>query len=177
MHLSTPASRLAEVHRATSAFKASGRPAGAETVFGALGLLPDPLRTGAARMVGSKRVYNLTVSNIPGPRFPLWVLGAQLREAYPVVPIAEDHALSIGIFGYRDHLHFGLYAHPEALPDVRGLPDALNAAVLVLARYGRSLMSRSAGAAAGGGAGRTRGRAGEAGTAGWGDAARSARCR
>ena len=136
MHLSTPASRLAEVHRATSEFKRSGRPEGAETIFGALGMLPDPLRTGAARMVGSKRVYNLTVSNIPGPRFPLYVQGAELLEAYPVVPIAEDHALSIGMFSYRDHMHFGLYADPEALPDVRGLPDALNAAMLALARSG-----------------------------------------
>jgi WS/DGAT/MGAT family acyltransferase len=139
VHLSTPASRLAEVNRATSAFKTSGRPEGAETVFGALGMLPDALRTGAARMVGSKRVYNLTVSNIPGPRFALYVLGAPLLEAYPVVPIAEDHALSIGMFSYQDHMHFGLYADPDALPDVRGLPDALNAAVLALTRYGRSL--------------------------------------
>ena len=122
------------MHRATSAFKSSGRPAGAETVFGALGLLPDPLRSRAARLVGSKRVYNLTVSNIPGPRFPLYVLGAELREAYPVVPIAEDHALSIGIFSYRDQLYFGLYADPEAFPDVLGLPDALNAAMLALVR-------------------------------------------
>ncbi len=136
VHLSTPRSRLAEVHRATSAFKRSGRPEGAEAIFGALGMLPDPLRTGAARMVGSKRVYNLTVSNIPGPRFPLYVLGAELLEAYPVVPIAEDHALSIGMFSYGDHMHFGLYADPEALPDVRGLPDALNAATLALMRSG-----------------------------------------
>ena len=140
-------------------------------------MLPDPLRTGAARLVGSKRVYNLTVSNIPGPRFPLYVLGAQLLEAYPVVPIAEDHALSIGIFSYRDHLHFGLYADPEALPDVRDLPDALNAAVLALARYGRSLTSRSAGAAAGGGGGRTRGRSGRSRDGGMAGAARSARRR
>ena len=125
VNLSTPRARLAEVHRATTAFKESGRPAGAEAVFGALGMLPDALRTPAARMVGSARVYNLTVSNIPGPRFPLYVLGSELIEAYPVVPLAEKHALSIGIFGYRDHLHFGLYADPEAMPDVTSIPAAL----------------------------------------------------
>lgn len=134
VHLSTPGARLAEVHRATTAFKTSGRPEGAETVFGALGALPDVFRTAAARMVGSARVYNLTVSNIPGPRFPLYVLGARLLEAYPVVPLAEDHALSVGIFGYRDHLHFGLYADPEALPDVAALPEALSASLLALER-------------------------------------------
>ena len=134
VHLSTPGARLAEVNRATTAFKTSGRPEGAEAVFGALGALPDVLRTAAARMVGSARVYNLTVSNIPGPRFPLYVLGAELREAYPVVPLAEDHALSIGMFGYRDHLHFGMYADPDALPDVTSLPSALSASLLALER-------------------------------------------
>ena len=134
VHLSTPGARLAEVHRATTAFKRSNKPAGAESVFGALGLLPDGLRTPAARMVGSARVYNLTVSNVPGPRFPLYVLGAELKEAYPVVPLAEDHALSVGIFGYRDHLHFGLYADPEALPDVGSLPGSLSSSLLALER-------------------------------------------
>lgn len=134
VHVSTPRARLAEVHRATTAFKEAGRPAGAEAVFGALGMLPDALRTPAARMVGSARVYNLTVSNIPGPRFSLYVLGSELLEAYPVVPLAEKHVLSIGIFGYREHLFFGLYADPEAMPDVSALPNALNASLLSLRR-------------------------------------------
>ena len=134
VHLSTPRARLAEVHRATKAFKKSGKPAGAEAVFDALGMLPDALRTPAARMVGSARVYNLTVSNIPGPPFPLYVLGSKLLEAYPVVPLAEKHALSIGMFGYEDSLFFGLYADPEAMPDVTVLPHALNASLLSLQR-------------------------------------------
>ena len=134
VQLSTAGARLARVHAATSAFKESDRPAGAETVFDGLGLLPDALRTTAAKAVGSKRVYNLTVSNIPGPRFDLFVLGARLREAYPVVPLADSHALSIGIFSYGEHLHFGLYADPEALPDVTALPAAFSAALLALRR-------------------------------------------
>jgi diacylglycerol O-acyltransferase / wax synthase len=134
LDVSSPRERLLAVHRATSEFKLSGRAAGTDTVLSALGMLPGPLRGTAARAVGSARVYNLTVSNIPGPDFPLYMLGCELREAYPVVPIAEAHALSVGVFSYRDHLHFGLYADPEALPDVRWLPGALSAAVLSLAR-------------------------------------------
>jgi hypothetical protein len=83
----------------------------------------------AARAVASPRVYNLTISNIPGPRVPLYLLGAELVDAHPVVPIAEGHALSIGIFGYREQLHFGLYADPHAFPQVRELPEALDAAL------------------------------------------------
>jgi WS/DGAT/MGAT family acyltransferase len=125
--------RLARVHAATTAFKASGRPAGTGALLGAVGLLPDPLKNQAARMASSARVFNLTVSNIPGPRFPLYMLGAELTEAYPVVPLAEQHALAIGMYSYRDAMFFGLYADPEALPEVDELPAFLNAEVLALA--------------------------------------------
>jgi diacylglycerol O-acyltransferase / wax synthase len=132
LHLSTPRARLEQVRRATAAFKASGRAEGAGLVFSALGLLPDPLRGAAARRVGRPRVYNLTVSNIPGPRFPLYMLGAELLEAHPVVPIAEGHALAIGIFTHRDHLFWGLYADPDAFPEVTDLPAALASSLVEL---------------------------------------------
>jgi hypothetical protein len=134
LHLSTARARLERVRRDTAAFKSSGRADGAGAVLSALGLLPDPLRGAAARAVGSPRVYNLTVSNIPGPRLPVYMLGAELVEAHPVVPIAEGHALSIGVFSHRDHLFFGLYADPDALPQVRDLPAALGASLLALER-------------------------------------------
>ena len=126
---STPERRLARLHTATAAFKRGGKPAGAEAVLGALGLLPDALRGVAARAVSSPRVYNLTISNVPGPRFPLYMLGAELIESHPVVPIAEGHALSIGVFTYMDDLHFGLYADPDAFPQVADLPSALDASL------------------------------------------------
>jgi diacylglycerol O-acyltransferase len=128
------AERLARVHAATAAFKRGERPAGAETVLSALGRLPDPLRGLAARLAAGPRVYNLTVSNIPGPRFPVYMLGAELVEAHPVVPIAEGHALSIGLFSYREWLGFGLYAEPQAFPQVRELPGALEASLVDLLR-------------------------------------------
>jgi diacylglycerol O-acyltransferase len=121
--------RLARIHRLTAQFKRDGRPAGAETVFNALGMLPDPLRGVAARAVASARLFNLTISNIPGPRFPLYMLGAELIEAHPVVPIAQGHALSIGIFGYQGRLHLGFYADPHAFGQVRELPQAFDAAL------------------------------------------------
>ncbi len=125
--------RLERVHQATAAFKASGRPAGTGAVLGALGLLPDLLKDRAARLASSARVFNLTVSNIPGPRFPVYMLGAELSEAYPVVPLAEEHALAIGMFSYRDRMCFGLYADPDALPEVDELPGFLDAEIRALA--------------------------------------------
>lgn len=126
--------RLALVHEQTSAFKRSSRPAGTESVLGALGLLPSPLKDRAAKLAASPRVYNLTVSNVPGPRVPVYMLGAELQEAYPVVPVPEAHALSIGIFTYGDRAFFGAYADPEALPEARSLPSFLSASLLTLAR-------------------------------------------
>ena len=128
------AGRLEQVRHETAAFKQSGRPAGTGAVLGALGLLPDPVKNRAARLASSARVFNLTVSNIPGPRFPVYMLGAELSEAYPVVPIAEQHSLSIGMFSYRDHMFFGLYADPETLPEVHGLPALLDREITALAR-------------------------------------------
>jgi diacylglycerol O-acyltransferase / wax synthase len=120
------AGRLRRIHAATAAFKRGDRPAGAEAVISALGHLPDPLRGAAASWAAGPRVYNLTVSNVPGPSFPVYMLGAELIEPYPVVPIAEGHALSIGLFSYRERLYFGLYAEPHAFPQVSELPAALD---------------------------------------------------
>ncbi len=79
---------------------------------------------------GSKRVYNLTVSNIPGPALP--ALRAR-RGAARGLPRGADRGgsrpVDRHVHATGDHMHFGLYADPEALPDVRGLPDALNAAI------------------------------------------------
>jgi WS/DGAT/MGAT family acyltransferase len=137
VHVPTAGARLRRVHEATSAFKRSERPAGSHAVLSALGLLPDPLKDLAARLAASPRTYNVTISNIPGPREPLYMLGARLEEAYPVVPLSEEHALSVGVFGYAGHAHFGFYADPSALPDVGELPDAIAAEIQALAGASR----------------------------------------
>ena len=61
---------------------------------------------------------------------PVWLRGCALREAVPVIPLADGHGLSIGIFSYSDRITFGAYADPHALPHVGDLPLALCANVL-----------------------------------------------
>jgi diacylglycerol O-acyltransferase / wax synthase len=134
LNVPSAVARLARVHEATSAFKRAGRAAGGELVLGALGYLPGLVKDRAAKLAGSARVYNLTVSNIPGPRSPVYMLGAVLEEAYPVVPLSEDHALSVGMFSYRDTIFFGCYAHPSAFPEAADeLPAALDEQFTALA--------------------------------------------
>jgi len=70
-----------------------------------------------SRLVASPRTFNVVVSNIPGPQPPMWMLGCRLREAYPIVPLADHHALSIGFTSVDDGAFFGIYADRDAGPD------------------------------------------------------------
>jgi len=136
LDLPTAAERRAHVHTQTRRFKETGRPHGLATMFAAAGQLPTPLRGTVARATASPRMYNLTVSNVPGPSAPVTVLGAQLTDCYPVVPIADGHALAIGALSYCDRLFFGLYGDPGALPDLALVPAAIDRELHALANAG-----------------------------------------
>jgi diacylglycerol O-acyltransferase / wax synthase len=130
----SPLRRLEAVQQQTRAFKRSGRPAGTQTLVNAIGVLPIAVRKRAAQVIASQRAYNLVVSNIPGPPCRVYMLGAELEEAYPVVPLSEKHALSIGVFSYGAHLHFGIYADPLVLPDAALLGGAISSSFRALER-------------------------------------------
>ena len=122
-----PAERLALVRARTEGFKAARRPAATALAVDALAVVPAPLRTGLARAANSARLFNLSVSNVRGPRRPFYLLGAALDEAYTLAPLGAEHALSVAFFTYRDGVHFAFQADPELLPEVDGLPAALDA--------------------------------------------------
>lgn len=136
VHLHRPAERLEAIRRETTRFKSQGRASGGQALLGALGLMPVPVKDAAARLAASPRTSNLTISNVPGPRMPVYLLGCELLEAAPVIPITDGHALSVGIFTLQDRITFGVYADPTALPEVRGMPEALSAAALEVGRLG-----------------------------------------
>ena len=70
-------------------------------------------------------MFNLVVSNIPGPAQPLYMLGCRLEEAYPAVPLADHHALSVGVTSVCGQACFGVYVDPEALPGADRLAAAI----------------------------------------------------
>jgi diacylglycerol O-acyltransferase / wax synthase len=119
--------RVDRIHEQTQRFKRVGRAEATDTAINALALLPGPLRTPIARVGASARAFNLTISNVPGPRTPLYLLGAELDEGYLLAPLTPGHALSIAFFPYRDQVFFAGYADPVALPEVVALPEALSA--------------------------------------------------
>ncbi len=127
-----PLERLRAIRAATRAIKASDQIAGSEMVLRSLGQLPIALRTRAARLAASPRLYNLTVSNVPGPPIPLYVAGARVASVFPVIPLADGHALSFGALSYDGGMQFSAYADPVVLPEAAELPALLSASLLDL---------------------------------------------
>jgi hypothetical protein len=136
LQVSTPGARLEHVHEQTARFKRSTRAEGTQTVISGLSLLPSPLRAPVLRAVAPGR-FNLTISSVPGPRSALFIQGLQLEEIYPVIPMAEEQTLSIGMLAYNDHLHFGLYSDPDALPQATRLAELIDDELHALLRAHR----------------------------------------
>jgi WS/DGAT/MGAT family acyltransferase len=122
---SRPAERLRLVSARMQALKDDGRVAGSDQVLKMLGFLPGPLQGQAAKLAASPRLYNVTVSNVPGPRIPLFLAGGRVRSILPVIPIPDRHALAIGALTYENRLHLSAYLDPESLPRAGGLPIML----------------------------------------------------
>jgi WS/DGAT/MGAT family acyltransferase len=127
-----PLDRLRRVRTETGEMKRSGRIAGSELLLRSLEQLPGPLKTRAAKLAASPRLYNLTVSNVPGPPVPLYAAGAQVTSVFPVIPLSDGHALSIGVLSYDGAMHFTAYADPVTLPEARELPTLLSVALVEL---------------------------------------------
>jgi diacylglycerol O-acyltransferase / wax synthase len=111
-----PAVRLNKVHETMAELKRSGKIAGTDLLLRSTGTLPEPFKKRAAQLAASPRLYNVTISNVPGPRFSLFAAGARVRSIYPVIPIPEGHALSFGVLTYGGRVHFSAYVDPDALP-------------------------------------------------------------
>jgi WS/DGAT/MGAT family acyltransferase len=125
---------LQQIARAMEDLKESGQAVGAQVLTNLAGFAPPTILSQAARLQARQRFFNLVVTNVPGPQFPLYVLGRRLQVLYPVVPLARRQALGIAVMSYDGHLGFGLLADFDALPDVESIASDLNAAIASLAR-------------------------------------------
>jgi diacylglycerol O-acyltransferase / wax synthase len=130
--LPTARERLNTIVARMDELKGSGKIAGTSALLQGLGALPEPLKDRAARLAASPRLYNLTISNVPGPRIPLYAAGARVRSIVPVIPVPDRHALSIGVLTYDGQAHFGFYADPAALSRTGALPLTVEESVTEL---------------------------------------------
>jgi len=126
-----PVQRVHRVHEAMSNSKELFQALPAERLTDAAEFPPPAVFARAMRLsarlgLGSRLAPgNLVISNVPGPRKPLYAAGAQLQHYYPVSVITEGQGLNITVQSYLDRLDFGLVACPELVPDLGGLLDAM----------------------------------------------------
>jgi len=137
VYIADPLDRLRFVSQEMSGLKESKQALGAEVISGAQSFAPPTILAQASRLNFSTRLFNLIVTNVPGPQFPLYVLGREMLQAIPVAFLPENHALAIAIMSYNGQLNFGLLGDFDALPDIDMLGECLHeelATLLALAR-------------------------------------------
>jgi hypothetical protein len=132
--LSDPVQRLLTISRDMEGIKDSGQAVGARVLTQLSGFAPPTIMAQAARLQARQRMFNLVVTNVPGPQFPLYMLGRQLEAMYPMVPLAENQALGIAIMSYDGRLGFGLLGDGDAMTDLEELAGDVRAAIAELVR-------------------------------------------
>jgi hypothetical protein len=109
--------------------KSSGQAVGAERLTQLADFAPPTILSQAARLQGRSRPFNLVVTNVPGPQFPLYALGHEMEALYPMVPLAQGQALGIAIMSYNGQLNFGLIADYDAMPSLEDFAEDLRTSI------------------------------------------------
>jgi hypothetical protein len=122
---------------------------------------PPTILAQASRLNFSTRLFNLIVTNVPGPQFPLYVRGRELEAVFPVAFLPKDHALAIAIMSYNGQMNFGLLGDYDALDDIRLVADGIQASLEELVALARAARPDGDGGASNGRA-RSRGAASSA---------------
>jgi len=125
VYISDPVNRLRFVSHAMDGLKESKQALGAEMIAGAQSFAPPTILAQASRLNFSTRLFNLIVTNVPGPQFPLYVLGREMKLAVPVAFLPENHALAIAIMSYNGQMNFGLLGDFDALPDIDAIGNSI----------------------------------------------------
>jgi diacylglycerol O-acyltransferase len=123
-----PVERLHIVTESMGDLKASGQAVGAEILTRITDFAPITIASQAARLQPAQRFFNLVVTNVPGPQFPLYVLGRKMESIFPMVPLARRQALCVGIMSYNGQVNFGLVGDYDAMADLDSFALDLEAA-------------------------------------------------
>ncbi|MFI5027481.1 MAG: wax ester/triacylglycerol synthase family O-acyltransferase [Solirubrobacterales bacterium] len=125
VHIADPYERLRHVTREMEALKASKQALGAEAIWGLNDwfreFAPPLLLNPTATINFSTRLFNMLVTNFPGPQVPFYVLGRELTAVYPIGFLARRHALAVAMFSYNGAMHFGLLADGETIEDLESI--------------------------------------------------------
>ena len=125
VYIEDPLERLATVKGAMDGLKESKQAVGAEVLAGVQNFAPPTVLAQASRLNFSTRLFNLIVTNVPGPQFPLYLLGREMQEVFPVAFLPKDHALAIAIMSYNGSVNFGLLGDFDAMPDIEAVAEGI----------------------------------------------------
>jgi WS/DGAT/MGAT family acyltransferase len=134
VYIEDPVRRLEAVREAMDGVKSSKQALGAEVISRFNDFAPPTLLAQASRINFSTRLFNLIVTNVPGPQIPLYVLGRQQEDAFPVAFLPDNHALAVAIMSYNGGVGFGLLADYDAMDDVRMIADGIESSMGELLR-------------------------------------------
>jgi diacylglycerol O-acyltransferase len=123
-----PVERLHLMTEEMGDLKSSGQAVGAEILTKLTDFAPSTIASQAARLQPAQRFFNLVVTNVPGPQFPLYVLGRKMESIFPMVPLARRQALCVGIMSYNGQVNFGLIGDYDAMADLDSFALDLEAA-------------------------------------------------
>jgi diacylglycerol O-acyltransferase len=130
--LDDPLARLSYVKDAMDGLKESRQLQAASAIASLQGFAPPTLHAQASRLNFAGRLFNLLVTNVPGPQFPLYVLGRRLSEIFPIPFLAGERALAIAIMSYDGKVGFGLLGDYDALPDLDVVAEGIEASLAQL---------------------------------------------
>jgi WS/DGAT/MGAT family acyltransferase len=123
-----PVARLRTISASMQDLKSSGQAVGAEVITRLSGFAPPTIMAQAARLQARQRLFNLVVTNVPGPQHPLYVMGRELLALYPMVPLAQNTGLGVAIMSYNGQLNYGLVGDYDGLADIEALADEFHGA-------------------------------------------------
>jgi WS/DGAT/MGAT family acyltransferase len=127
-----PARQLERISARTAELKASRNALGAEMLSQVAEWTPSTLLALGGRNVTRLLPFNMVVTNIPGPQIPLYVLGRELEEVFPVAFLPENHALAVAIMSYNGRINFGLLADYDSMEDVNDIAEGLTRSIAEL---------------------------------------------
>jgi diacylglycerol O-acyltransferase len=127
----SPVVRLHQVSYAFQAHGETGRAVAANRLAGIAGFAPTTFHALGSRVAAEeyRKGFHLTVTNVPGPQFPLYAAGARMLETYPVQPLLPGQGLAIGVTSYDGGVYYGITADRDALPDVQLLGQCVTDAL------------------------------------------------
>ncbi|MDQ3958268.1 MAG: wax ester/triacylglycerol synthase family O-acyltransferase [Actinomycetota bacterium] len=125
--------RLEKISETMRDLKASGQAVGAQVLASLGEYAPPTILAQAARLVARQRAFNLVVTNVPGPQIPLYTLGREMVEVYPVLPLADNTTLGVALLSYNGAIGFGLLGDYDTAPDLAVLAEGIEKSIAELA--------------------------------------------